>query len=116
MGTVFSKCRPAALSFQPSSVWLVICMKCSVPPCLPCLVCWLSDNDAADACAVRRVHIRQRRKLEGLMATDETSITAAAGDNISDGRFDSQGGNIAQVTYRAFLQKKQKNRGHQTGT
>lgn len=38
------------------------------------------------------------------MATDETSIRAA-GDNISDGRLDRQGANIAQVTYRIFLEK-----------
>lgn len=60
----FSKCRPMALSSQPSSVWVVICMKCSVLSCLSLLVCWLSDNDAADAWAVRRVHIRLKRKWE----------------------------------------------------
>lgn len=108
-GTIFSKCPPTALSSQPSSVWVVICMKRSVLSCLSCLVCWTSDNGAAGACAVRRVHIRLRRKWEGLMAADGTSITAA-GDNISDGRLDRQGGNIAQVTYRVFWYLVQKGR------
>lgn len=74
---IFSVCHPAALSSQPSSVWLVICMKCSVLSCLPCLLCWLSDNDAdadADACPIRRVHIRLERKWERLMATDVSEL------------------------------------------
>lgn len=60
--TIFSKCHPTVLSPQPSSVCVVIRMKHPVLSCLSCLVCWLSDNDAADAWAVRRVHIRPRRK------------------------------------------------------
>lgn len=111
---IFSKCCPMALSSQPSSVWVVICMKCSVLSCLSCLVYWLSDNDAADARAVRRVHIRLKRKWEGLMATDGRSIRAA-GDNISDGRLDMRRDNIAEVTYEEFWGLLQKGRASNRG-
>lgn len=76
---------------------------------LVCLVCCLSDNDAADACTVRRAHIRLKRKWEGLMAADGTSIRAS-GDDISDGRLDRQGANIARVTYGVFWYPLQKGR------
>lgn len=82
---MFPYWAPASLmpSSQPSLVYLVVCMKRS-PPCLLCLLCLPSDNDAP----VVWPHIRLQRKWEGLMAADGGGIRP--GDNISDGRLGKQ--------------------------
>lgn len=51
-------------------------MKWNAPSCLLSLdLCRLSDADVADICPVRKVHIRQKRKWKGQMATDEARVS-----------------------------------------